>query len=119
MNKEFLNKLKWYVLNHDFNKKEIVNYNIFNNHYMYHDTIKYLKEFITYDDFKEKVRGTLFYAFNSKAEYEIKCGGLLSKEDEEFDKISVYDQVIPNLDILCKYIINEWNNRPYARKEVN
>lgn len=109
-----LNNLKWYVLIHDFNKDEIKNFNIFDSGKFIRGINIALKDYDSYGKFKEDVRGALFYAFCSKAEYEIICKGLVSKEDNEF-KIDVYKQVLPNLDILARYIITEANKN--ERKE--
>lgn len=109
-----LNNLKWYVLIHDFNKDEIIKFNIFDSGRFTKWVGIALKDYDSYGKFKDDVRGALFYAFCSKCEYEIICKGLFSREDNEF-KIDVYEQVLPNLDILARYIITE--ARKNERKE--
>ena len=109
-----LDNLKWYVLIHNFNTDEIMRFNIFDSMNFTKYAERAIKKYINYETFKEDVRGALFYAFCSKAEYEIICKGLVSKEDNEF-KIDVYKQVLPNLDILARYIITE--ARKNERKE--
>ena len=44
----------------------------------------------------------------SRVEYEIACGSLFD-DNSETKKISIYDQVKPNLGVLAKYIIDEYN----------
>ena len=102
--------LEWYVLVHDFNTDEIEKFNIFRSINFTKWLNVALKEYETYEKFREDLRGALFYAFCSKAEYEIICRGLSAKFNKEF-KIDVYEQVLPNLDILAKYILTEINKK--------
>lgn len=103
--------LKWYVLNHDFNKNTIEKWNIFNSSRFIDGLNNLLKKYTTFSDFKEKLEKELMYCFWSKAEYEIIVGGLFAKEDKDFFKIDIYSQVKPNLDILANYIIDEVNKK--------
>lgn len=105
-----IENLEWYVLNHDFNKDEIEKFNIFRSINFTKWVDIAIKKYETYEKFREDLRGALFYAFCSKAEYEIICKGLVSIKDNEF-KIDVYEQVLPNLDILAKYILTEVNKK--------
>lgn len=102
--------LEWYVLEHDFNSDQIRQFNIFNSVNFDKWLNVALKKYETYEKFREDLRSALFYAFCSKAEYEIICKGLVSIKDNEF-KIDVYEQVLPNLDILAKYILTEVNKK--------
>ena len=73
-------KLEWYVLNYNFNKKKVVQYNIF-----YQDFIDGLykeykkKNILTKDDLKEFIKR---YCFNymGRIEYEIMVGDLFHFE---------------------------------------
>lgn len=108
--------LHWYVLIHDFNEDKIVRHNIFNNIYVHNFIIKYFKKFISFDDFVKELDGTLMYAYWSKSEYEILCRGLYEKYEEQ--KLDVYYQLELNIKPLAKYIIDTYNNRPYAKKQL-
>lgn len=110
-------KLEYYVLCHDFNNDTIEQYNIFNNGKIDDNVKELLENFITFDDFKEKLDNLFMWAFAHKVEYEIMVGGVISKQDKSY-KISIYDQIKPNLDIIARYIIEQWNNRKYARKKI-
>lgn len=110
--------MEWYVMLHEFNGKKIVPFNIFNSTKFSGGVEKLLKGFVTFDDFKEKLKSELMYAFWCKSEYEIAVGGLSSKYPDEFDKIDVYTQVLPNLDILAHYIIDFYNNMPRRKKKL-
>lgn len=101
--------MEWYVLNHDFNSDKIVSFNIFRNVTFKQEVDKLLEEFVTFDDFKEKLDGALKYSFLSKAEYEIMCSGLFDRNKAY--KIDVYTQVKPNLDTLARYIIETYNKK--------
>ena len=71
---------------------------------------KSLKEFVTMDKFKEELKSDLMYAFWSKREYEISVGDLCEGDIAKYQKIDVYSQVLPNLDILAEYIIECHNS---------
>ena len=105
-----IENLEWYVLGHDFNSDQIIQFNIFNSANFDKWLNVALKKYETYEKFREDLRSALLYAFYSKAEYEIICKGLVSIKDNEF-KIDVYGQVLPNLDILAKYILTEVNKK--------
>ena len=108
--------MKWYVLWHEFNSDIIEPFNIFSNVTFKQDVDKLLEEFITFDDFKEKLDGALKYSFMSRAEYEIMCSGLFDRHKAY--KIDVYTQVVPNLDVLAKYIIEEHNRKLMERESM-
>lgn len=108
--------MKWFVLNHDFNSDKIEPYNIFNSTSFKQEVDKLLEEFVTFDDFKEKLDSALKYSFLSKAEYEMMCSGLFNRNKAY--KIDVYSQVVPNLDILARYIIEEYNRKLVERESL-
>lgn len=99
-------KLEWYVLNHDFNTKEIYNFNVLQQGYLL-DLIRMIEDkyYNVHDliSLKECIDRWANYNFNHKTECEIWIHGWFDKEDKE-TKISVYDQLKPNLDILTQYI---------------
>lgn len=130
-------KLKYFVYKEDFNNKEIVKYNIFDNDSLCNEIIKYKKQFK--DDFKkfsEAVRNILMYRFWSKSEHEIiltswppyveneEIDRLVKERDEHnskypdtfkrnstrltvAEKVDVYDQIMLNWDIFINYV---WEN---------
>lgn len=103
--------LEWYVLNHDFNTKEIYNFNILGEGYL-PDLIRMIKDKYydvkDYDSLKACVKRWANYHFNHKTEYEIWVKGWFDSDDKA-TKISVYNQIEPNLDILTKYINDKLN----------
>ena len=114
---EQLNKMgmKWYVLNHDFNTNKIELFNIFRSNNFLYGVVKALEK-SNYEDFKNEINNWLMYSFWSKAEYEIVCGDLFVKQLEHLEKIDVYYQVKENVDILAKYILDEYNKR--SKKKI-
>ncbi len=98
--------MEWYVLNENFNENRIENFNIFNSTRFSKEVEKLLKEFITFNDFVEKLDQALKYAFWSKSEYEILVMGLFN---DKATKIDIYSQIKPNIKILAKYIIDKYN----------
>ena len=104
-------ELRWFVLNHDFNTDQVVQYNALNKS-IQEEIIKAVKSKMdyydtsTYDKFKKVVDRILFSRYRSRCEYEILVRGLHSRDDNEF-KIDIYSQLEPNLDIICSYIIKK------------
>lgn len=102
-----MENLKWYVKNYDFNKKVIEDFNIFRSVKFTEGLQEILdkNDYTTFEDFVEKVRQELMYAFWSKCEYEVMIGDLF---DTIETKIDIYDQVKPNIEILSKYILDNY-----------
>lgn len=109
--------LEYYVLCHDFNSDTIEQYNIFDNGKIKDNVKELLENFITFDDFKENLDNLFIWAFAHKVEYEIMVRGMVCKYDKS-NKFSIYDQLKPNLEIIARYIIEQWNNRKYGRTKI-
>lgn len=98
--------MEWYVLNYDWNKKEVYNYNIFTN-------VKFnrgITEILAsnpedFNEFVEKLDRELKYCFWSKREYEISVGDAFEEDVNKLTKIDVYSQVAPNVKQLAIYIM--------------
>jgi hypothetical protein len=98
--------MEWYVLNYDWNKKEVYNYNIFTN-------VKFnsgITEILAsnpedFNEFVEKLDRELKYCFWSKREYEISVGDAFEEDANKLTKIDVYSQVAPNVKQLAIYIM--------------
>ena len=101
-------ELEWFVLNYDFNRKKIENYNIFRNFYFIENVKKLLEEHLTFEDFIIQLDKKLRYSFWSKREYEISVGDAFEENLNKYEKIDVYFQVKPNIKILAKYIIDNY-----------
>jgi hypothetical protein len=97
--------MKFYVLNYDWNKKEVVNYNIFNS-------VKFsngIKEIMAKDpediDYMNEIDSLAKYCFWSKREYEISVGDAFDENLDNYEKIDVYRQVAMNISIITDYVI--------------
>lgn len=109
--------MKWYVLNYEFNKKKIELFNIFNSSKFNEGVEKLLKKYTTFSNFVDELDSLAMYCFWCKAEYEILCGGLISKEGK-LEKINVYTQLKNNIETLAKYVILEYNKNKRKKIEI-
>lgn len=101
--------MEWYVLNYDFNAKKVYNYNIFNSTRFNEGIERLLSEFMTMEDFIEKLTNQVKYCFWSKREYEISVSDAFETDLDKYEKICVADQVLPNIKLLANYIV-EYHN---------
>lgn len=109
MKRKFKDSLEYYVYNYDFNKKSLYRCNIFNSS-LVQDIEKYLKDsFASRKSFKKYLDGEFKYYYWSRREYEISMGDLYEEDPEKYFKVSVYDQIEPNLDIIVDYVIATYN----------
>lgn len=105
-------KFEWYVMNENHNTKEIKPYNIFNN-YIVNDRAnelcrEYKSKKLTFEEFTEQLRRTIMYQEWSRCEYEIVVSSLFDEEHKTDTKIDCYEQVLPNIKILAKYVLEEY-----------
>lgn len=105
-----MKELRWYVLLIDPNRNKVENFNIFNS-IRFGREMKFLMEdshFDTQEEFVKELRSSIRYCFWSKFEYEIAVSDLLIDSIEEWEekaeKIDVAAQLEPNIEILAKYI---------------
>lgn len=94
--------LEWNVYYHDFNRKEINVFNVF-NHWSFHEDCKKnaKKNSKDYEAFCEQLRKDAMYRFWSKCEYEILLTPWVGRA--ETLKIDIYDQLRLNWEQFCKY----------------
>lgn len=100
--------LEWYVLRYDINKNDLVHFNIFNYWKLVDAIDKQLSENFDYDDFVEFLKSELMYIFHARSQNEIAVGDII--EPYNLKKIDIYDQLIPNIEILADYIMDTWRN---------
>lgn len=105
-----MKNLKWYVLNYNFNEKKVENFNIFRSVRFVESVQDLLDNYITFEDFVKKLENILRYSFWSKREYEIFVSDAFETNINNFEKIDVYSQIKPNIKILAKYIIDNYNS---------
>lgn len=102
-------QFEWYVLNENHNTHEIVPYNIFNNIRVNERTnelcSKYKKDKMDFKDFVEELRRIIQWQEWSRCEYEIMVGSLFG---DTLEKIDCYQQALPNMKIIAKYVLEEY-----------
>lgn len=130
--------MEWYVYRYDFNKREIVPFNVFHRADFKEDVEEIDIKNISYKDFKNQLDRLTLYYFRSKCEYEIVITSwppFITKEDaykmmnqfekdskryereplvinanlEVGEKIDIYKQLHLNWDAFCDYVYNELN----------
>ena len=101
-----MEKLEWYVINYDFNRKEMEDFNIFRSVRFTEGVENLLKENLSFDEFVERLEKELMYAFWSKVEYEVMIGDVFGTIER---KVDIYSQVKPNVRLLAKYILDNYN----------
>lgn len=103
-------KLKWKALNWDINQNKLKVINVLSDELKKEIYTKIKSKQITsFEELKETIRNYLLYYFWSKREAEVLIGDLSSKYPDDFQKVDVYFQVIPNLDHITNYIISAMN----------
>ena len=102
--------MEWYVLNYDFNKKTAYDFNIFNSVRFNEGLDSLMQEYegmgMTEKEFLDRLDIILKSAFWSQCEYEIYVTDGFHSENET--KRDVYSQVKPNIEILARYIIENY-----------
>ena len=111
-------EFKFYVKNFDYNTNKLTDFNIFDNRWVNDGAYKAVKEYLkkqeqyTYEDgektykgfdaFVKKLRRIIMSELWSRAEYEIIVTGMFTDKET---KISCYDQVLPNMEMLARELI--------------
>ena len=130
-------KFEYYVLNYNWNKKCVENFNIFNNISLNNEVEKEVRKYVkspskyyyqTYD-FKTK-RKNYIYGFDglcktisnlimwqewARREYEISVGDAFEKDITKFEKWDCYQQCKPNIAMITREVI--WQYKKQLKKE--
>lgn len=111
-------QFEWYVLNENFNRS-IEHFNIFNNILVNEETnklcVKYKKDKMSFEEFTEKLNNIIKWQEWSRCEYEIVVGSLFAHEEKDLKKIDCYQQALPNMKIIAKYVLEEY----YPKLKIN
>jgi len=107
-------KLEWYVLNRNMNTDKIENFNIFNNWVMKSDILdlceRYYDQQMNFKTFVKLLKNIIMYYEWSRCEYEIAVGPPFDENLDHYVKIDCYQQVLPNIEILAKYVIDTYTD---------
>lgn len=101
----------WYC---DVNKKEIMQWNVF-EHYSFDEECK--KEFInckTFDEFSEHIKSVVHYYFWRKCEYEVIICDVFYEHDSIYYKTDVYEQIMMNYDLFIDYTYKQLKKELYG-----
>ena len=104
--------MHWFVIVEDFNGRRIEEYDIFEHSEFMNDVRKaYRKHRTDFDAFAEKVRGSLFYYFRSKCEWEVIVSSWPASDRVPARKVDVYQQVMLNWDVFIRYVWHQAHAR--------
>ena len=134
-------QFEFYVLNYDYNRKKVINYNIFNNirvqewtekavrKYLrspkkYKHIIQYENKFLDreeiaiygFDALVKEIDGIIKWGEWSRREYEISVGDAFESDINKLEKWDCYAQAKPNMDIITHEVIRQYKEQ--LKKEV-
>ena len=131
-------KFEFYVLNYNFNKKCVENFNIFNNitlndavekevrtylrspkkyYYMKHGLWVGENTYIYgFDGLCETIKSLIMWQEWGRVEYEISVGDAFEKDLDNFEKWDCYKQCIPNIPMITREIIWQYKQQLKERK---
>lgn len=105
-------KLKYYAFYYDFNGKKLCRTNVIRDDLI--ERVKYMvRTNKTYNEIREQVRLELMYHYWCKSEYEVIVCDLHKREYNE--KIDMWYQIEPNLDLIVKELIRYVAPRKYKK----
>ena len=124
----------FYVLNYDFNKKKVVNYNIFNNIRVQEWTERAVKKYLRapkkfsyapfgkdvetiygFDAFVKELARTITWQERGRREYEISVGDLFETDCNKLEKWDCYGQAHMNIERIAHEVIRQYKAQ---KKEV-
>lgn len=131
-------QFKFYVLNYNFNKKCVENFNIFNNiilndavekevrtylrspkkyYYMKHGLWVGENTYIYgFDGLCETIKSLIMWQEWGRVEYEISVGDAFEKDIDNLEKWDCYKQCIPNIPMITREVIWQYKQQIKERK---
>ena len=135
-------QFEFYVLNYDFNKRKVVNYNIFNNirvqewtekevrKYLrapkkYKHIVQYENKFLGreeiaiygFDALVEEIDRTIAWQERGRREYECSVGDAFTTDCNKLEKIDCYYQSKPNMEIIAREVIFQYKKQLREKNE--
>ena len=130
-------KFEYYVINENFNKREIVQFNIFDNYHVQEETEKAVKKYLrapakfkyhSYVSDKEDIYGFEGFCKEleciikweewSRCEYEILVGSLFEEDVNKFKKIDCYEQCRKNIPVIAREVIYQYKQQKKTLKNT-
>ena len=109
----------WNVFLEDFNRKEIVIYNVFHSHTFLEQVKKEFRRYSKHKDIEKlerEIRSWAMYCFWSKCEYEIIITSFPERKEFKAAKVDVYRQLELNWKPFFNYI---YDNKAYFLRREN
>lgn len=129
-------QFEFYVLNYDFNKKKVVNYNIFNNIRVQEWTEKAVRKYLRapkkfkyivqyenkflgkeeialygFDALVEEIEGNIRHEQWGRREYEISVCDAFESDIDRLEKWDVYQQAKPNMVMIAHEVIRQYKEQ--------
>ena len=129
-------QFEYYVLNYDFNKKKVINYNIFNNINVQEHTEKAVKKYLRapkkykhivqyenkflgreeiaiygFDALVEEIDRTIAWQERGRCEYECSVGDAFETDINNYEKWDTYSQAKPNMAIITHEVIRQYKEQ--------
>ena len=123
-------QFEFYVLNYDFNKKKVINYNIFNNIRVQEWTEKEVRKYLRapknftcesynkneetlygFDALVEEIRRTIAWQENGRRQYEISVSDAFTTDCTKLEKWDTYSQAKPNMVIIAHEVIRQYKEQ--------
>ena len=123
-------QFEYYVLNYDFNKKKVVNYNIFNNIRVQEWTERAVKKYLRapkkfsytpfgkdvetiygFDAFVKELDRTIAWQEHWRREYEVSVGDAFEDNCEKLERWDCYGQAHMNIEIIAHEVIRQYKEQ--------
>ena len=131
-------KFEYYVLNYNWNKKCVENFNIFNNITLNEETEKQVRKYLRspksyyyikhgsyvgehtyiygFEGLCETIKSLIMWQEWSRVEYEISVGDAFEDDLNKFEKWDCYKQCIPNIPMITREVIWQYKQQIKERK---
>ena len=133
-------QFEYYVLNYDFNKKKVENFNIFRNSLVQEHTEKAIRKYLRspkkfkhivqyenkllgreeialygFDALVEEIDRTIAWGERGRREYEVSVGDAFETDFEKLEKWDCYGQAKPNMKMITYEIIRQYKQQKKAK----
>ena len=129
-------QFEFYVLNYDFNRRKVVNYNIFNNICVQEWTEKAVRKYLRspknftckpynkneetlygFDALVEEIRRTIAWQERGRRQYEISVSDAFTTDVDKLEKWDCYMQAHPNAEIIAHTVLRQYKEQLKKQKE--
>ena len=130
-------QFEYYVLNHNFNKRKIEMFNIFNNIHVQKYTEKAIKKYLRnpkkfsyqnyytneeiiygFDALVKEIEGIIQWQEWGRSEYEISCGYAFETDCNKLKKIDCYYQCKKNMPMIVREVIWQYKQQKKNKEKT-